>query len=322
MKNIRLYCRALGNRLNAQVQQLFASVIKSLGALPESSRCSCEQLGNCRIVLVTIIKDDGTTYLEPSFRDCNCGLVWHDFHQRQLHLINIDLADRQVQIAQLTALEEGVQGLLLRHRELAKAEVRQEQYWLRQDYARTNEVRWLQNVHVRKERGKRSTSDGFGAVLDEGVEWPVDAEDLYIDEDVYEFRRCVSDQPTTLSKASSDSHTDAEKERSPEIKTSLSTIRRGQYLSLDEVLKRFEDFKKRVAALIDEWEDEDATRGGKIDAVYPWANQRSCACTAEQRLFHKHQDFGSTPVYADLEAETSRSIEGWNSNRSPLLIRA
>ena len=310
MRNISLYCRALRDRLNAQVQQLVASVKQSLQALPESSRCSCEQLGNCRIVLVTVVNDDGTTYLEPSFRDCNCGPVWHDFHQRQLHLINTDLADRQVQTAQLKTLEEGVQGLLLRHRELAKAEVRQEQYWLRRDYARTDKVRCLQNIHIRKERRKISTADGLGAILDEGVEWPVDVEDLYIDEDVYEFRRCVSEQPTTtLSKAVSDSQTDTEKETNPQIKTTLNTIRRdhGQFLSLDEVLSRFEDFKKRAAALIDEWEDEDATRGSKIDAVYPWANQRSCACTAEQKLFHKYQNFGSTAVYADLEAAMFRS---------------
>ncbi|KAL8927843.1 MAG: hypothetical protein Q9172_001216 [Xanthocarpia lactea] len=269
MKNISLYCRALRDRLNTQVQQLVASVIESLQALPESSRCSCEQLGNCRIVLVTAINDDGTTCLKPNFRDCNCGPVWQDFHQRQLHLINIDLADRQVQTAQLTALEEGVQGLLLRHRELAKAGVRQEQYWLRQDYARTDQVRWLQNVHIRKECRKISTSDAFGAILGKCEEWAVDAEDLYIDEDVYEFRH------------------------------------------LEEVLSRFEDFKKRAAALIDEWEDEDATRGSKIDAVYPWANQRSCcACTAEQKLFHKYQNFGSTPVYADLEAAMFRSDRG------------
>ncbi|KAL8857270.1 MAG: hypothetical protein Q9178_006196 [Gyalolechia marmorata] len=318
MKNISLYCRALRNRLNAQVQQLVASVIESLQALTESSRCSCEQLGNCRIVLVTVINDDETTYLEPSFRDCNCSPVWHDFHQRQLHLINTDLADRQVQRAQLTALEEGVRGLLLRHRELAKAEVRQEQYWLRQDYARTDEVRRLQNVHIRNECRKRSTSDDSSAILDKGVEWPVDAEDLYIDEDVYEFRPCVSEQPTSLSKALSDSQTDTEKETSPEIKTTLNTIRRdhGQFLSLDEVLSRFEDFKKRAAALMDEWEDEDATRGSKIDAVYPWANhQRSCACTAEQKLYHRYQNFGSTAAYADLEAAMFRSDRGMEEQR-------
>ncbi|KAI4258221.1 MAG: hypothetical protein L6R42_005222, partial [Xanthoria sp. 1 TBL-2021] len=314
---------AFRNRLNAQIQQLVASITEFLLASPEPSHCSCDNLQNCHIILITVINDDGTTYLEPVFRNCSCTPIWQEFHQRQLDLINADLKDLQMQTLQLTALENGVQQLLLRHRELAKEKLKKGQYWLRQDYARTDKIRWLHNLDVRKRNERRerniiinrkrgSVAGNDGADLDWEKEIPVDAEDLYIDEDFYEFPLCVSGELSSelqcIPQADSSSQNDNIQDPQPLLKTTLNSIRRGQYLTLDEVLDRFEDFKVRAAVLINEWEDEDDTRASKIDAAYPWlTTQSSCACTAELKLYHRYRNFGNPRVYAVLEAEMLKS---------------
>ncbi|KAL8646167.1 MAG: hypothetical protein Q9226_006986 [Calogaya cf. arnoldii] len=321
MKHITSYYHALRNRLNAQVQQLIASIFESPLALPDPSHCSCDQPSNCRIVLVTLINEDGITHLEPSFRNCSCTPVWHDLHQRQLNLINANLGDLQTQMAQLHALEEGVQQLLLRHRELAKEKPKKEQYWLRQDYARTDKIRWLHNLDIRKRnerRARKITLNRKGPVagnssLDPGWEQeiPIETDDLYIDEDVYEFPLCLPEEPSSdlqcITPAQSDSQKENTQDPHPVLKTTPSGIRRGQYLTLDEVLDRFEDLKSRAAILINEWEDEDDKRASKIDAVYPVINHGSCACTAELKLYHKYKNIGSPQVYADLEAQMLQS---------------
>ncbi|KAL8756045.1 MAG: hypothetical protein Q9199_003219 [Rusavskia elegans] len=323
MKNITSYYQALRDRLNAQIQQLVASITEYLLASPDPSHCSCENLQSCRIILITVINDDGTTYLEPNYRNCSCTPIWQEFHQRQLDLINADLKDLQMQTAQLTALENGVQQLLLRHRELAKEKLKKEQYWLRQDYARTDKIRWLHNLDVRKRNERRernitlnrkrgSVAGNDGADPDWEKEIPVDAEDLYIDEDFYEFPFCFSGELSSelqcIPQADSSSQNDHVQDWQPVLKTTLNSIRRGQYLTLEEVLDRFEDFKARAAVLINVWEDEDDTRASKIDAVYPWLKtQSSCACTAELKLYHIYRIFGNPQVYADLEAEMLKS---------------
>ncbi|KAI4247648.1 MAG: hypothetical protein L6R42_009559, partial [Xanthoria sp. 1 TBL-2021] len=303
---ITSYYQALRDRLYAQIQQLVASITEFLLASPDPSHCSCENLQNCRIILITVINDDGTTYLEPNFRNCSCTPIWQEFHQRQLDLINADLKDLQMQTAQLTALENGVQQLLLRHREFAKEKLKKEQYWLRQDYARTDKTRWLHNLDVRKRNERRErnitlnrkrglVAGNDGADPDWEKEIPVDAEDLYIDEDFYEFPLCVSGELSSelqyIPQADSNSQNDNIQDPQPVLKTTLNSIRRGQYLTLDEVLDRFEDFKARAATLINGWEDEDDTCASKIDA----------------KLYHIYRNFGNPQVYADLEAEMLKS---------------
>ncbi|KAL8879147.1 MAG: hypothetical protein Q9198_003190, partial [Flavoplaca austrocitrina] len=78
--------------------------------------------------------------------------------------------------------------------------------------------------------------------------------------------------------------------------------------TIDEILGRFVDLKQRAAALINNSEDEDATLANKINALYPWSETPSkCGCTAELKLYHTYQNFGNTRVYAELEAEMSKS---------------
>ncbi|KAL8671077.1 MAG: hypothetical protein Q9224_007639, partial [Gallowayella concinna] len=206
MKNPTSYVHTLRNRLKTDLQHLLTKIIDSLQASPDLSHCSCSQPGNCRIVLVTVTNDDdGTTYLEPSFINCRCSPVWYTHHQRQLDLVNANLRDVQKQMVQLTALEEGVQQMLIRHREFAKAEIRHEQWWLRQDYARTDEARRLKNVEVyykqreSERKGKmvkreRESTVESGETVQGGDEWvmvPVEEEELYFDDEVYEFPLCA-----------------------------------------------------------------------------------------------------------------------------------
>ncbi|KAL8988307.1 MAG: hypothetical protein Q9169_008577, partial [Polycauliona sp. 2 TL-2023] len=279
--SIASYYQILRNRLNAQVHHLIASILDSLLASPISTRCSCEQLGSCRLALITVINHDGTTYLEPGFPNCDCPPVWRNFHQRQLYLVNADLKDLHVRMVQLNALENGVQELLLRHRELANKELRKEQYWLCQDYARTDRIRWLHNLDIRKRKQRRR----FGIIVsrdealntencsvdpDREEELPVEEDDLDMDEEIYEFPLCVSEKSDlevlpSRKDAASDSPTGDANESRPSLKTTLNGIRRGQYLTLEEVLDRFEDFKHRAYTLIHKWDDEDEARASRVD---------------------------------------------------------
>ncbi|KAL8787812.1 MAG: hypothetical protein Q9213_001999 [Squamulea squamosa] len=248
----------LPNRLKAQIQQLIAKLMKSLLASPDPPRCSCEQPGNCRIKLMTVVTANRTTYLEPRFRNCNCTPAWRNFHQRQLDFINADLRDMQTQKFQLRALNKGVQQLVDRHREFAKAEIRYEQYWLRQDYARTDNSRWLHNLDIRNEQDKRrrrallelegeSSADNEIAIQDRKKELSVEAEDLYIDDDVYGFRRCGSDnQASEEGQPESNLQTNTGQQT---LKLTLDAIRQGQFLSLEQVHSRFEDLQIQSSCL-------------------------------------------------------------------------
>ncbi|KAL8773182.1 MAG: hypothetical protein Q9209_001858 [Squamulea sp. 1 TL-2023] len=319
MNNLTSYCQTLPHHLKSELQRLIPNILKSLLSSPDPPLCSCEQEGNCHIKLITVINDDRTTYPKPQFCNCNCTPAWRDFHQRQLDLINATLSDRETQKFQLKALKKGIQQLLDRHREFARSEIRYEQYWLRQDYARTDNSRWEHNVAMRKEQEKRrrrallgldgeSTAIKESAVLDRKMELSVESEDLYIDEDAYEFHRCGRN------------HLTCEEGQPESLNFTLDDIRRGQYLSVEEVLERFEDFKSRAAALIDEWEDEDTARAGKINAVYPWLKRGNCACTAELKLYHRCQNFGNPQTYGDLEAEMMRS-DTWQEWRKTTTAR-
>ncbi|KAL9019156.1 MAG: hypothetical protein Q9180_008697, partial [Flavoplaca navasiana] len=186
--------------------QLATCTMDSLLASPNSSECSCE--GSCRIALIRFKNKDGTTYRKLGFRDCKCTPLSHGFHQRQLDFVNANLNDARLHIAQLTALKDGVQQLRLRHQELTKQDFRNEQYWLCQDYARTDKMRWIHNLDVRKTKQRirfgiiavpnaASTAENDMTGPDPENEIPVEAEDLYIDEDTYEFPLYVSDKPSS-----------------------------------------------------------------------------------------------------------------------------
>ncbi|KAI4123535.1 MAG: hypothetical protein LQ341_007186, partial [Variospora aurantia] len=153
-----------------------------------------------------MMKDDGETYLEPTFINCECDPGSYAHHQRQLDIIRFNIQDEAERARQLLALEEGVRWLLLRHREFYKAEIRQDQYWLRQDYARTNAVRELQNGQVLKRHPEAANLplDEFkdlDEIFSETIapenqhSYPtskpkllqVETEDLFIDEESYEY---------------------------------------------------------------------------------------------------------------------------------------
>ncbi|KAL9037484.1 MAG: hypothetical protein Q9180_003689, partial [Flavoplaca navasiana] len=111
-----------------------------------------------------------------------------------------------------------------------------------------------------------------------------------------------------ISKATSETWNAAEQDSRPVITITLDDIRRNQHLTIDEILDRFEDLKQRAAALTNNVGDKDTTLANKINAVYPWPETPSkCGCTAELKLYHKYQNFGNPQVYAELEAEMSRS---------------
>ncbi|KAL8922921.1 MAG: hypothetical protein Q9208_004883 [Pyrenodesmia sp. 3 TL-2023] len=141
--NIRQLYQVLRNRL----QLLVVSILEAQIPLPESS-CSCNRPGNCRIVLATVITDDSTPFLEPSFVYCNCGPPSYGHHQRQLELIAFDLQDNEQRVRQLMALDNGLKGLLDLHREFYRIEISMDQYWIQQEYCRTNMARAASNLKV------------------------------------------------------------------------------------------------------------------------------------------------------------------------------
>ncbi|KAL8819524.1 MAG: hypothetical protein Q9223_002065 [Gallowayella weberi] len=225
-------------------------------------------------------------------------------------------------MVQLTTLEEGVEQLLIQHREFAKAEIRHEQWWLREDYARTNEARRLKNIEVyhrqkervrkggmvRQERGSKIESDETV----QGDEWmlvPVEKEDLYPGDEVYEFPLLdFENGGKGASKVKDDSSNHKENEETKgELKATFDHLLQGRCLTLEDVLDRFEDLRFRAATLMAQWEDEDAARRSKIGAIYPLLNRDSCVCTAEHKLYHKCLTFGSPQVHANLEAEVLKS---------------
>ena len=187
--------------------------------------------------------------------------------------------------------------------------------------------RWY-NLDVRERNARRQrdialNGKGKSAVGDDGVlpDWekeiPVDGEDLYVDEDVYEFRLRVSGKPSSESQCTPEG-TSGSQNDGPQtvLKITLHDIRKHDFLSLDEVLNRFEDFKARAAILRTQWQDEDDKLASKIQTVYPQLSIPSaCACTTELELYHRYQDSGSRRVHSDLEAERLKSDGRMDSQR-------
>ena len=180
--------------------------------------------------------------------------------------------------------------------------------------------------NARRERdialnGKEKSAVGNDDVFsDWEKEIQVDGEDLYVDEDVYEFPLRVPGEPSSESQCTpegiSGSQKDGPQTPHPVLKITLHDIRKHDFLSLDDVLDRFEDFKARAAVLRTQWQDEDDKLASKIHAVYPQLSIPSaCACTTEQELYHLYQDSGSRRVHADLEAERLKSDGRIDSQR-------
>ncbi|KAL8764379.1 MAG: hypothetical protein Q9184_000084 [Pyrenodesmia sp. 2 TL-2023] len=187
--NITQLYQGLRDRLVAELQRLVISIREAQFPLPESSQssCSCNRPGNCcRIVLTTIITDDGAPSSEPSFVYCDCGPLSYAHHQRQLELIKADLQDKEQRVRQLIALEKGLKGLLDLHREFYKIEISMDQYWVQQDYCRTNVAREASNLKVLR-KNPNAAKIPWNRIHDrnyqvgEGI-LPEDGQDLQADE--------------------------------------------------------------------------------------------------------------------------------------------
>ncbi|KAI4093203.1 MAG: hypothetical protein LQ344_003030 [Seirophora lacunosa] len=202
----------LVQNFRGKLQRLVSGMLEYQTQLSQRPECSCNGPGRCRIVLATAVNDDNETYPQPTFIDCECGPHSYAHHQRQLDIVRFDLRHNEERAGQLRAVEEGVRWLLFRHREFYKAEIRQDQYWLRQDYARTNAVRELKNAQLLRKSpdAARLALDEIGdldkALLEEATApenqhshpagkfklLQVDSDDLFIDDEDYEYSACAS----------------------------------------------------------------------------------------------------------------------------------
>lgn len=251
------YWQTLLGRLNAELHRIIASILDARLPPPQSLDCSCIRPDHCRIVLATVIKDDGTTYLEPTFVNCDCGPVSHAHHQRQLDSINLDLKNKEQRVQQVMALEEGIRWLLVRHREFDKAEIRMGQYWLRQDYARTNIVRESENLKILRKNPNAASipydkihdlnykvgegiTPEYGDSQDDGEPklFQIDKEDLNPDNETYEYNASSLDE--SIFKKASRTYSqkllnDLERESSPSIVRERSPTSTVKESSPDDV---------------------------------------------------------------------------------------
>ncbi|KAL8843504.1 MAG: hypothetical protein Q9170_000008 [Blastenia crenularia] len=330
-EDVNSFYQSLRDRLVAELQRLVTSIIEAQTPHPDPSRCSCRQPGHCRIILVTVTDRDHEPYLEPAFISCSCGPVSHAHHQRQLELITFDLKDKEHGIRQLRMLEDGIRSLLVRHREISKAEIRQAQYWLRQDYARTNMIRELYNEEIQRQN-RNATKVSLSKLLGQNGETSedghpkpvkVEKEDLWIDDEEYEhfgslldrslFKRGSSTDdrqtPVKNSERGSFSNTAEElltnnvfsralirsqSESQPKNPTSPNKLRLGPIIDIDEVFSRFDDIKAKAAEYMSDWDDEDILRADNFIALYPRLHGK-CCCTFEHRLYHAFQDAAFLP---------------------------
>ncbi|KAL8962366.1 MAG: hypothetical protein Q9193_001208 [Seirophora villosa] len=202
----------LVQNFRGKLQRLISGMLEYQTQLSQRPECSCNGSGRCRIVLATAVNDDNETYPQPTFIDCECGPHSYAHHQRQLDIVRLDLRHNEERARQLREVEEGVGLLLLRHREFYKAEIRQDQYWLRQDYAREKAVRELRNAQVLRKGpdAAKLALDEIGnldeALLEEATApenqhshpaskfklLKIDRDDLFIDEEDYEYSACAS----------------------------------------------------------------------------------------------------------------------------------
>ncbi|KAL8710188.1 MAG: hypothetical protein Q9225_007335 [Loekoesia sp. 1 TL-2023] len=289
------------------------------------------------MILVTVITEDGNTYLEPTFINCKCLPTWHAHHQRQLNLINFDLKDKENRIQQLRALEEGIRLLLVRHREYSKMEIKQDQYWLRQDYARTNIVRMLENEDMVRNSPKGKEPEGLKET---------EKVDPWVDTDTYEYSTSASIYQSDLEKETTpgndghgfpesfeqklltgavEQHEGITNEISSEaiiIRTETSSknptqsrrLHLGPIIDIEEILNRFNDIRTKAAEYMNQWDEEDTLRSQKYAAIYPKQQdaRNYCCCTPEHRLYHRYLDaaFDSgkkLQIEAELQVQIRKS---------------
>ncbi|KAL8970051.1 MAG: hypothetical protein Q9183_001702 [Haloplaca sp. 2 TL-2023] len=340
MEKINSHMHRLYERLGEELRDRGASVLESLLAQPDSAQCSCHEPGHCRIVVVKKEHDDGSISSKPTFQDCTCLEMWHDHHMRQLRLVQADLDNKEAQTQQLARLEQGIRALVVRDREIQKTELRAEQYWLRQDYARIDNVRKLTNLDLqmkarrleRANKVKRRTGNGEMSV--EQIRFlEVDEDDLWIDTDDYALPPSPAEDPSqgTLTIGGPLKHVGDDQwtaspmsERTTAALVPYSTnemvehgndtqkteyVSLGTILTIDEIHARFADMQSRAAEIMDRWAQEDAVLAVAFtNAQLPPANE-VCACTPEHRLYHKCLDFGIGQMFpeSELHAQVFRS---------------
>ncbi|KAL9011576.1 MAG: hypothetical protein Q9173_003592, partial [Seirophora scorigena] len=352
----------LVQNFRGKLQHLVSGMLEHQTQLSHHPERSCNGPGRCRIVLVTAVKADNETYPQPSFIDCECGPQSYAHHQRQLDIVRFDLRHKEERARQLRAVEEGVRWLLLRHREFYKAEIRHDQYWLRQDYARTNAVRELRNARV-----LRRSSDVAKLALDEIGDLDktlleeatapenhhshpaskfkllqVDSDDLFIDDEDYEYSACASSGwdfkgkgPETdqklLNLGEQEPSSDAVREASPDTvkdETTASTpsikdlspasstpkltapikIQLGRLIALSEVLSRFEDIKQKASTYSRDWDREDSLREETSASLHPKPGGAKCCCTDEHRLYNSLLDAAFDPL-GQMDIESLLQVE-------------
>ena len=340
MEKINSHMHKLYERLGAELRDRGASALESLLASPDSAQCSCHEPGHCRIVIMKKEHDDGCASSKPTFQGCTCLERWHDHHTRQQQLVQADLENREAQTQQVARLEEGIQALVIRDREIQKAELRAEQYWLRQDYARIDNVRKLTNLDLQKKArrlervAKVKRRMGNEEMPDEQIKFlEVDVDDLWIDTDDYalppspandasqgtftlggSLKNGGDDQQTALPMLnkttaalvpySTNAMVKHGKDNQETEYVSLGTI-----LTIDEIHARFADMRSRAMEIMDRWAQEDDARAVAFGNAQPQPADEDCACTAEHRLYHKCLDFGIGQMFAEseLQAQLFRS---------------
>ncbi|KAL8721039.1 MAG: hypothetical protein Q9181_007790 [Wetmoreana brouardii] len=340
MKDIKLYWHTLGERLSSELQSFTASVLGSLLASSDTTQCSCHHPGHCRIVLVTVTADDGSTRLEPTFQGCSCLPIWYDHHQRQLDFVGADLKDKKDRIEQLVRLQEGLKQLLIRNREIFKAELNGEVYWLRQEYARSDTLKKLKNrdLYLTFKRRGGIAGRGKNTMSNDPGFFQVDKEDLWVDPEFYEYQACCyrdaasgekSDPRFTGSssdglapagltfatsellteRAALDGELKEEEEGSVDSESTLEDSQPSQFIGLNEVANRFNGMLMRAKTLMLQWQREDVIRMAKFTALYSQPRTAGCCCPPEHRLYHAYLGLETNPTwgYLNLSAEKLRS---------------
>ncbi|KAL9603534.1 MAG: hypothetical protein Q9179_002151 [Wetmoreana sp. 5 TL-2023] len=289
---------------------------------------------------MTVTADDGSTSLEPAFEGCSCLPIWWEHHIRQLNLIRADIRNKEDQMQQLIRLHEALKQLLIRHREIFKAELNGELYWLRQEYARADTVKKLKNhdLHLTLKRLKGIAGRGKNTMGNGPGYFQVDKDDLWVDPDFYEYQACCrsdamsgeksvprhtsssSDElaPAGLTvpasellaeRAALDGGLKEEDERSVDSESTLEDTHPSQVISLNEVASRFNDMLARAKMLMVQWRKDDDTRTGKFTALYSQPRTADCCCSLEHRLYNAYRGLETNPTrgYLDFSTEKLRS---------------
>ncbi|KAL9597785.1 MAG: hypothetical protein Q9219_004912 [cf. Caloplaca sp. 3 TL-2023] len=246
------------------------------------------------------------------------GLIRKTITIRQTNIIRFDLEDKDLRIRYLKELENGIQLLLLRHREIFKVEIKQDQYWLRQDYARTNLDREKKNLEVlqRDPNAAKIPWDKIftpsGTAIAEAHNSPynsqlshVEMDDLWIDDNGYEYNEISTDMVASTPQRSLSRNGQPESSLIGLKGNSSLTVRKiglDTIISIKEVHSRFEDIKRKATAYIDQWKKDDSHRAKKIAVLYP-QKLRTYYCTPEHHLYHAHlSTFASLKEQLRLES--------------------